>query len=268
LGRSRALARYRYAGQARHVVIPHGHFGNLMTDLAGIDRAAAEASLGLRPGVLRLGVVGAPRTEKRADIAMAAVAASTRDDIELLVCTDLSAPDDPRIVVMPPERVSRAEYDRRLAVLDALVMPFDNGEMLTTGTVGDAVGAGMPSLISDWPYLAEALGDAGIRYGSSASDLTRCIDTLDREQLDQARKASVRLRDDYDWGRIAERHFELLEQVGTAKLLPADARFFHDPPPSGRAPSGTAAGRSQLLATSTACPDSAAASRHSITSST
>lgn len=261
-GRSRALARYRYAGQARHVVIPHGHFGNLMGE--AVDRAQAEAALGLRSGVLRLGVVGAPRLEKRVDIAMAAVAACSRDDIELLVCSDLPAPDDPRIVVLPPERVTRAEYNRRLAVLDVLVMPFDDGEMLTTGTVGDAVGAGLPSLVSDWPYLAEALGDAGIPYGSSASDLARCIDTLDREQLDQARKAAVCLRDDYDWGQIAERHFELLEQVGTAKLLPA----FHDPSPSGRAPSGTAAGRSQLLATSTACPDSAAASRHSITSST
>jgi glycosyltransferase involved in cell wall biosynthesis len=218
-GQSRALARYRYAAHTRHVVIPHGHFGNLMTELAGFDRAAAEASLGLRPGVLRLGIVGAPRAEKRADIAMAAVAASTRDDIELLVCTDRPAPADPRIVRLPPERVSRAEYNRRLAVLDALVLPFDNGEMLTTGAVGDAVGAGLPSLVSDWPYLAEALGDAGIRYGSSAADLAHCIDTLDEGRLGAAAKAAVRLQEDYDWRRVADLHFELLERVGTAKLL-------------------------------------------------
>lgn len=218
-GRSRALARYCYAPHARHVVIPHGHFGNLMSDVAGVDRAAAEDALGLSPGVLRLGIVGAPRPEKRADIAVAAVAASSRDDIELLVIsTDLPTPGDPRIVVLPYKRMSREDYNRRLAVIDVLVMPFDDGEMLTTGTVGDAVGLGLPSLVSDWPYLAEALGDAGIRYGSSVSDLARCIDALGTEQLDRARKAAVRLQDDYDWNRLAEKHFELLEQVGTAKL--------------------------------------------------
>jgi glycosyltransferase involved in cell wall biosynthesis len=215
-GRSRALARYSYAPRARHVVIPHGHFGNLMGET--VDREAAEASLGLRSGVLRFGVLGAPRPEKRADIAMAAVAASSRDDIELLVCSGLPAPDDPRIVVLPPKRVSRQEYNRRLAVIDVLVMPFDDGEMLTTGTVGDAVGLGLPSLLSSWPYLAEALGDAGIRYGSSVSDLGRCIDALDTQQLERARRAALRLQADYDWNRLAELHFELLEQVGTAKL--------------------------------------------------
>ena len=82
----------------------------------------------------------------------------------------------------------------------------------------DAVGRGLPSLVSDWPYLAEALGDAGIRYGSSVADLTRCIDTLDTERLARAGEAAVRLQADYDWNRLAEMHFELLELVGTAKL--------------------------------------------------
>lgn len=217
-GRSRALARHRYAPHARHVVIPHGHFGSLMSDVAAVDRSVVEDSLGLRSGVLRLGVIGAPRPEKRADIAMAAVAASSRDDIELLVTTDLPAPADRRVVVLPFERVSREEYNRRLAVIDVLVMPFDDGEMLTTGTVGDAVGLGLPSLVSAWPYLAEALGDAGIPYGSSVSDLARCIDALDAPRLERARKAAVRLQAEYDWNRLAENHFELLEQVGTAKL--------------------------------------------------
>jgi glycosyltransferase involved in cell wall biosynthesis len=149
---------------------------------------------------------------------MAAVAASSRDDIELLVTADLPTPDDPRVVELPYEHVNREEYSRRLAVIDVLVMPFDDGEMLTTGTVGDAVGLGVPSLVSDWSYLAEALGDAGIRYGSSVSDLARCIDALDTQQLERARKAAVRLQTEYDWNRLAELHFELLEQVGTAKL--------------------------------------------------
>jgi glycosyltransferase involved in cell wall biosynthesis len=90
--------------------------------------------------------------------------------------------------------------------------------MLTTGAVADAVGLGLPSLTSDWPYLSETLGDAAIRYGSTAQDLTACLDALDRQQLDHAADAANRLREDYDWDHLAESHFELLEQVGTAKL--------------------------------------------------
>ncbi|MGH3168220.1 MAG: hypothetical protein ACRDN0_20350 [Trebonia sp.] len=122
------------------------------------------------------------------------------------------------MVALPSDQVSRAEYNRRLGVIDVLVMPFDDGEMLTTGTVGDAVGLGLPSLVSDWPYLAEALGDAGIRYGTSAADLTRCLDALDTAQLDRAAKAAARLQHAYDWTAVAERHFSLLAEIGTAKL--------------------------------------------------
>ena len=221
-GRAQALARYRYAPHVVHRVIPHGHFGNLMTEVADLDRASVEASLGLRPGVLRLGVVGAPRPEKRVDLAMAAVAASARQDIELLVfagAPDAAVPDDPRIVVIPHgQQVPRAEYNRRLAALDVLLMPFDDGEMLTTGAVGDAVGLGLPSLVSDWPYLAETLRDAAIPYGSTAEDLTACLDTLERPSLDRAAEAARRLRGEYGWERVAESHFAVLEQVGTAKL--------------------------------------------------
>ena len=221
-GQAQALARYRYAPHVIHRVIPHGHFGNLMTEVADLDRASVEALLGLRSGVLRLGVVGAPRPEKRVDLAMAAVAAATRRDIELLVfagAPDAPVPDDPRIVVFPHgQQVPRAEYNRRLAALDALLMPFDDGEMLTTGAVGDAVGLGLPSLVSDWPYLAETLRDAAISYGSTPADLTACLDALDRPRLARAADAARRLRGEYGWERVAESHFAVLDQVGTAKL--------------------------------------------------
>ena len=53
---------------------------------------------------------------------------------------------------------------------------------------------------------------------SHLMELTDCLDALDRPQLDRAADAAKRLRDEYDWGRLAESHFELLEEVGTAKL--------------------------------------------------
>jgi glycosyltransferase involved in cell wall biosynthesis len=202
-------------------VIPHGHFGNLMNGVRSVDRAAVEAQLGLRHGALRLGIIGAPRLDKRVDLVMEAVAASARDDIELLVLSlgpAERAPDDKRIIAYPYEMAPRDEYNRRLAAIDVLVLPFADGEMLATGTVGDAIGLGLPSLVSGWPFLAESLGDAGICYGWSAEDLTRCIDGLDDEQLARARRAAERLQPVLDWAAIAQLHIEVLERVGTAKL--------------------------------------------------
>lgn len=149
-----------------------------MDEIAGLDRAAIERQFGLRSGVLRLGILGAPRQEKRVDLATEAVAASKRDDVELLVFSGNGAESlwrasfDPRVVVLPHERAGSDEYNRRLAMVDVVLMPFDDGEMLTTGAVGDAVGLGPPSLVSGWPYLAEILGDESQMHRSSATAVT------------------------------------------------------------------------------------------------
>jgi hypothetical protein len=127
-------------------------------------------------------------------------------------------PDDPRIVALPYETVPRSEYNRRLGAIDVLVFPFDDGDMLTTGTVGDAVGYGLPSLISEWPFLAAYLGDAGIRYGRTASDLAARIDSLTASEVSAARQAALQLRGEYDWARVAELHLQVLEELGTEKL--------------------------------------------------
>src|SRR5690606_30534289 len=103
----------------------------------------------------------------------------TRQDLELVVWSlrgGEHVPDDPRIVALPYEMVGREEYDRRLAALDALVMPFDpDGEMLTTGTIGDALGFGLPTIASCWAFLTEELGDAAITYGRTEDDLVACL---------------------------------------------------------------------------------------------
>jgi glycosyltransferase involved in cell wall biosynthesis len=215
----RALDRWQYGAHTQHRLVPHGHFGNLAS--GSVDRAAVEASLGLRPGVLRLGIVGAPRPAKRVDVAMEAVVACGRDDIELLVLSlrpGEPVPDDPRIVALPYETVPRSDYNARLAAIDVLVFPFDDGDMLATGTVGDAVGYGLPSLVSDWGFLDAYLGDAGIPYGRTASDLAARIDSLTAAELNSARRAALGLRERYDWARVAELHLQVLEELGTEKL--------------------------------------------------
>jgi glycosyltransferase involved in cell wall biosynthesis len=218
-GRDRAIDRYRYGAQTRHVVIPHGLFGEGAPgeDRAG-SRAGVEHDLGLRSGVIRLGVVGAPRLDKDVAMVMRAVTRSSRDDLELLVLSlreGEEAPDDPRIVARPYEMVPRADYDRRLGALDALVMPFDpDGEMLTTGTIGDALAHGLPTIASSWGFLTEQLGDAAITYGRTEDDLLRCLEALDRESLAAAGAAAVRRRPSHRWSHIADLTFAELDRLG------------------------------------------------------
>lgn len=225
-GRRKALATYRYGEHTRHVVIPHAHFGSdsVADPPAPGDRAAVEAELGLRssaehPELIRLGIVGAPRVEKDVELVMRAVARCDRQDLELVVLSlrgDEDVPDDPRIVASRYEEVDRELYDRRFAAVDALVMPFaPDGEMLTTGTVGDAVGHGVATIASSWGFLTEALGDAAITYGSTEDDLVACLDSLGRPALDRAASAARALRPSLAWSAIAERTYAELDRLGS-----------------------------------------------------
>lgn len=85
--------------------------------------------------------------------------------------------------------------------------------MLTTGTIGDAIGAGIPALCSSWGYLREAMGDAGIYYDDTREALTSCIDGLDAERLAAARAAIPERQAALDWEPIAEATFALVDGV-------------------------------------------------------
>jgi hypothetical protein len=170
-------------------------------------------------GPIRLGIVGAPRREKDVQATMEAFTRVRRQDVELHVWSlgpEDVVPDDPRIVTAERyEMVDRAVYDERLAGLDALVLPFAEGDMITTGTVGDVIGAGLAALVSDWGYLREALGGAGIAYGD---DLAGAIDGLDRDALRRAGEAARSLQTACDPDTVADSHLRLFEAVGTSRL--------------------------------------------------
>lgn len=89
-------------------------------------------------------------------------------------------------------------------------MPYSEG-MLTTGIVADAIGLGLASLVSDWGYLDEALGPAGIFYGSTVEELTACIDGLTDDELHSAGAAAVAKQADTDWSVIAEATYNFIE---------------------------------------------------------
>ncbi len=214
-GRAVMEAQYTYGDHTRHAVIPHGHWGHMLEPLRPQGgRAEAENLLGMEPVVLRLGVVGAPRVQKDVQLVIDAVHASSRDDIELRVWSlgDETVPDDPRIIAERYELTDPALYARRLFTLDALVMPFTEG-MLTTGTMADAIGAGIPTLASSWGYLREALGKTAIYYGDTAADLAACLDGLSADDLEAARAAIPERRAAHEWDAIAEATYELIDDV-------------------------------------------------------
>lgn len=206
-GRRRVLDRYPFRDDGVHRVIPHVHFGRFTGDVAPRG-----------DGIIRLGVVGAPRAEKDVQSVLDAFTRVRRRDVELHVFSlgphDV-VPDDPRITAVPYEMVDRSLYDERLRSLDVLVLPFAEAAMITTGTTGDVIGAGVPALVSDWGYLRESLGDAGIPYGD---DLTAVIESLDVAALARAADAARALRASCAPETVARQHLELLEAVGTTRL--------------------------------------------------
>jgi hypothetical protein len=221
-GRGRITDAYEFGDAGEHVVIPHGHFGALMEDRDAVaERRAVEDELGLTPGRLRVGIVGAPRVDKQTQAFMDAFARVERDDLELLVLSldeDEVAPDDPRITARPYEFVDRAAYNRRLSAIDVVALPFDpDGTMLTTGVVGDVVGLGLPAIVTRWGYLTESLGDAALAYDDD-EQLIELLHSLDAAALDRAAAATAALRDQYAWPHLAARTLAALEALGTRKV--------------------------------------------------
>jgi hypothetical protein len=227
-GRERALAERAYRPGALHQVIPHGHWAALGGARDADVRSAVETELGLHPCALRIGVVGAPRPGKDTAGFIDAFARCRRDDLGLLVLsldadddpttTGPATPDDPRIRALPYEFVDRSRWNARLAAIDVLAFPFrPDARMLTTGVFADAIGAGLPALVSGWGFLAEVLGTAGIPMGDTVESWTAALDGLDPDAVAEAAARSLALQDAYDWDRIAADTRTFLEDVAALR---------------------------------------------------
>lgn len=218
VGRDVALAAYEYGRQTEHHVIPHGHWGREYESMAKTTRENVELAEGWPPCGLRVAVIGTPRAEKDLQLVVDAVAACQRDDIQLVIRVDLSTavPEDPRIIA-EHGHLDFDKYLRRMKAFDAIILPFAPSGMLTTGTAFDCLGAGVPAITSRWDFFDETFAGADIRYGSTAEDLTRCLDGLTPESLESSRQALIDLRPVFDWGPIADKTLAVLEAAALRK---------------------------------------------------
>lgn len=220
-GKARVMAAFTFAEPAIHRTIFHGHFGKLQGEGNQASREALEIELGLAPGKIRIGIIGAPRLEKNIQGFLNAFAASDRSDIELFIPAlegDEQIPDDSRINAEKYKLVDRELYNKRLAVIDVLAFPIEAGDLLTTGVVGDAIGFGIPGLVSDWAFLHESLGGAAIAMGDSEQTMTKAINQITQDHIDQAAKKALALKPAYDWQNLSQQFLSVLEALGTTKI--------------------------------------------------
>ncbi|MFT4713564.1 MAG: hypothetical protein ACJAVI_000543 [Candidatus Azotimanducaceae bacterium] len=219
-GKARVMAEFNFSNVAIHRTIFHGHFGQLQAEDGQVSREALEAELGLTPGKIRIGIIGAPRIEKNIQGFLNAFARSERPDIELFIPAlngDEQLPDDSRIRAEKYELVDRELYNQRLAVIDVLAFPIEAGDLLTTGVVGDAIGFGIPGLVSDWAFLQESLGGAAIPMGDSEQTMTIAINQITQEDINRAAKNALALKPAYDWQQLSQHFLSVLEVLGTTK---------------------------------------------------
>jgi glycosyltransferase involved in cell wall biosynthesis len=85
--------------------------------------------------------------------------------------------------------------------------------MLTTGVVASAMEVGIGILRTDWPFLEEVFGDAGIYIGKDAESFTVGLSRLTLGDIQLAKKASLKLRLSNSWQVIAEQYGRLYESV-------------------------------------------------------
>lgn len=214
-GREVAQATYTYGPATRHHVISHGHWGPVHDRHAAADRSTVEHLEGWGNAGLRVAVIGAPRDEKDLESVVAAVAACDRDDLQLVIRADdrITTSPDPRIV-LDRGGVDEARYVRRLAAIDALVLPFRPEGMLTTGTAFDAIAAGVPAITSEWAFFDETFAGTDLRYRST-DELTTLLDGLTAGDL-AARGAAVRSRREaHEWGDSAAATLTAIEELLT-----------------------------------------------------
>ena len=195
--RDRFQQHYRIPPSAAQAVIAMGvTFDNDLERRS--QRADLERSLGLPPARLRIGIVGAPRPERRVLDFLQGFARSILD--AQVVCWSLGpnevAPSDSRIAVAEQRSpVSSALWLDRLLVCDALAIPYQSdGFSLNTGVVRDVVGLELVALTSSWPFTTSYLGEGSYVVGDDPDTIAQRLSSLDAPTFARCQAAVAALR--------------------------------------------------------------------------
>jgi glycosyltransferase involved in cell wall biosynthesis len=201
---------------ARHVVIPHGHFGEQR--IRSRSRAEIEASLGLPPCAMRFGAVGRWQKEKQIELAMEAFTKAARPDQQFVVTAYLPGapkPADPRIIFLPRGAyMSREQFSDYVILCDALVTAHVGGRSyLTSGFIADAIGEGIPVIVSRWEFFLEMLGDAAFYHDNTVDSLAAVFASMTEADLERGKKLSRALQPKFAWPALAAKTLALYRSL-------------------------------------------------------
>lgn len=202
-----------YKPTARHVVIPHGHFGAIMPKL---DRAALEKKFGLQPCAMRFGLLGRPQKEKQFDLVIRAFLAADRPDQQLVLTAGPNDPviQHPRIKVLIREGfLSRAQINEHTQLVDVQVCGHTGETYLTSGMPADAIAVGQAMFVPDWAYFREHLSDAAVYHDNTEATLTKLFRDFTVEQMEAKKAAMLALQDQYAWPRLAQMTLDLYRSL-------------------------------------------------------
>lgn len=206
-----------YKKEAIHVVIPHGHYGAQMA--VSKTRAELEQMLQIPPAKMRLGVLGRAQKEKQVEMIARAFMKAARPDQQLLITAhpiDLDVSGDPRIILLPrPPWFTRELIAAQVHVCDALVSAHAGETYLTSGTIADAIGAGIPMITNEWEFFREMLGDSAIYHDNTEESLTEVFRRITPEEIARGKTATTSLQPRFDWHTVADQTLTALRQLGT-----------------------------------------------------
>lgn len=207
-----------FRDDAKHVVIPHGHFG--ARRIPTRSRAEIEASLGLPPCTMRFGVTGGWRKDKQIELIMAAFSKAARSDQQLVVTAytpETVKPDDPRIIFLPRgvNMMTREQITEYTHICDALVSAHkDGGSYLTSGLSADAIGEGIPMLVPHWEFFHETLGDAAFYHDNTVDSLAAAFGSITEADLQRGKSVFRALRPKFEWPELAAKTLALYRSLG------------------------------------------------------
>jgi len=201
---------------AKHVVIPHGHFGEQMRVTR--TRPEIEASIGLKPCAMRFGVLGRYQKEKQIEMIIAAFREAARPDQQLVLTAynaDLEKPDDPRIIFLPRnDWMTREEIAENTHLCDALVSAHTGDTYLTSGISADAVGVGIGMFVPHWEFFHETLGEAPFYYDDTQESLATRFASVTPADIEHGKAAFTAMQPIYAWPRLAAMTLAFYRSLG------------------------------------------------------